>query len=63
MCKASSLPEESPPPDQATRGAIDRGVALILVLFMVSLITVLVLRFVIHSREFLREAEIFHNGT
>ncbi len=63
MCKASSLPEESPPPDQATRGAIDRGVALILVLFMVSLITVLVLRFVIHSREFLKEAEIFQNGT
>lgn len=30
---------------------------------MVSIVTVLVLRFVIHSREFLKEAEVFQNGT
>ncbi len=41
----------------------DSGFALVIVLFMVGLITLLVLRFVIQSRETLKEAEIFRNGT
>ncbi|MHB1605246.1 MAG: type II secretion system minor pseudopilin GspK [Leptospirales bacterium] len=49
------------PPEQYRRR--DDGFALVIVLFMVGLITLLVLRFVAHSREALKEAEIFRNGT
>ncbi len=57
MSKVSSPPEE--PPESSE----DRGFALIIVLFMVTLITLLVLRFVTQSRETLREAEVFRNQT
>ncbi len=57
MSKVSSPPEETPDSFE------DRGFALVIVLFMVSLITLLVLRFVTQSRETLREAEVFRNQT
>ena len=55
MSRASSLPDRKPDRES--------GFALVLVLFMVGLITLLVLRFVSRSRETLKEAEIFRNGT
>lgn len=55
MSKAFSPPEQG--------RSRDAGFALVIVLFMVGLITLLVLRFVAHSREALKEAEIFRNGT